>query len=142
MTEQLKRLRQASQREPAELAAAAGITLDEYYDLETYEDELATSAPVGAVARLAAALGVRPSSLLGVGSASQSASFDELVTRVRHHVAASGGDVQAFETEVGWKVEAALDNPEELLDFTADALRAICSIVGLDWVAVLDTIEP
>ena len=133
----LKRLRENSSLSPEQLAAAAGINLAWYYDLETHDDELTSNVSLDSIARIARALGVKPSALYGAQS-SGIVSLELLASLLREHVDHSGKSLDDFETEIGWSVAAALANPEEFREFNADGLRATCEAVNVVWYDVLD----
>jgi len=133
----LRQLREESHLSPEQLAATAGLNLAWYYDLETHEDELTSNVSLGSIARLARALGVKPSALYG-GQSTATISLDHLASLVREHVARSGKSLEDFETATGWSVADALANPEEFRKFNVDGLRATAEAVNVDWYYVLD----
>ena len=133
----IKQLREKSSLTPEQLAAAAGLNLAWYYAVETHDDELTANVPLDSIARMAKALGVKPSALYG-GQSSGIVTLDHLASLVREHVARSGKSLDDFETEIGWSIAAALTNPEVFREFTADCLRATCEAVNVRWHDVLD----
>jgi len=133
----LRNQREKSGRAAEELAAAAGISVQAYYDLETHDDELNMAVSIAGIGSVARELDVKPSVLYG-GSSSRSTSLNELVSIVRKHIEAEGRPVADFEIEIGWSIEAALSNPEALRGFNADGLKAVCEAVNVNWFEVLD----
>ena len=133
----LKQLRENSSLSAEQLAAAGGINLAWYYDLETDEEELTSNVSLDSVARIAKALGVKSSALYGMQS-SRIVSLETLASLVREHVQRSGKSLSDFETEIGWSVAGALANPEEFRGFNVDGLRATAEAVGVVWPDVLD----
>jgi transcriptional regulator with XRE-family HTH domain len=134
----LKHLRESSSLSPEQLAAAAGLNLEWYYDLETYDDELTSNVSLGSIARVAKALGVRPSALYGGEESKGIVSLEKLALLVRDHVQRSGKSIGEFETKIGWSVSAALADPEKFREFNFDGLRATCEAIDVNWCDVLD----
>ena len=133
----LRKLRQKSQRDPRELASAAGLTLPAYYDLESCDDELRMTVSVAAIADIARVLGVKPSVLLGTVS-TQEVSLEDVSSALRAYVARVNKPLSEIEAEIGWAVGGAMHNPEELRELNADGLIAVCESIGVDWRSALD----
>jgi transcriptional regulator with XRE-family HTH domain len=135
----IKKLREDRGIAPAELAASAGISLAEYYDLELQEDELHMGASIETIARVAHRLGVKPSSFFE-GMASRQISLHELASGIAEHVTQTGRSLGELEENVGWSLAGALETPSRFLDFPAVGLRDVCSPLGVNWLDVLDGI--
>jgi hypothetical protein len=133
----LKQLRQTSGRDPADLAAAGGISLPSYFDLEARESELIHAATIDTIVRIARELGVKPSSLYG-GASDNTVSLNELAQRVLDCVKCSGRSLPEIEEEIGWSIASALANPAEFREMNADCLKAVADIANLQWLEVLD----
>jgi transcriptional regulator with XRE-family HTH domain len=133
----IKRLREVKGLTHRELAKVAGINVESYYDLEQYDDELDRGVSVGGIARIAKELGVRPS-IFYAGTSGGAVSTGELALLIRKRLELSGKALPEFETQVGYEVATALDNPDEFQEFDADSLRAVCAAVGVNWFDVLD----
>jgi DNA-binding XRE family transcriptional regulator len=132
----LRQLRENSGRSHQELARVAGINVESYYDLEARADELDNAISVRSVALLARELGVSPSTLYGLSGGA--VSTRDLVSLIRKHLDQSGEPLAEFETRVGYAVDAALADPDDLGDWNADGLRAVCAAVNVNWFDVLD----
>jgi transcriptional regulator with XRE-family HTH domain len=122
-----------------ELAAAAGLSLAEYHDLEHHEDERHIAASVESIARIAQKLRVKPSAFYE-GTPSGVMALDALAARISEHVADAGIPLGEFEEEVGWDLADALATPAKFGDFPAAGLRDVCSPLGINWLDVLDGI--
>jgi transcriptional regulator with XRE-family HTH domain len=133
----LKQLREDCGRSPEELAKAAGITREWYYDLETQEGELDNAISVRSIALIARELGVSPSTLYG-GTSGGAVSTKGLASLIRQHLDQSGQPLAKFEDEVGWSVGEALADPDKFGDYNADGLRAVAAPVNVNWLDVLD----
>jgi len=136
----LKQLREAKGFTHSELAKVARISVESYYDLEQYDDELDRGVSVGEITRIAKELGVSPSVLFG-GSSTGAISTSDLASLVQQHVKLSGKVLAEFEDQIGYGVDKALADPERFRDFDADGLRAVCGAIGVNWLDVLDHLE-
>lgn len=121
------------------MAALAGFSDMEYFDLEAYEDELETVLTLAQIKRLAAALEV-PAAALFVDEEDphrRRISYSELARLVREHLA-SGVSQDAFEDEIGWNLDRFLESESRALsDYGVDFLQVLCPHLGVDWVAAL-----
>jgi DNA-binding XRE family transcriptional regulator len=133
----LRQLRENSRRSPQELASAAGINVESYYDLEAYDDELDNAISVRCVARIASEFGVKPSILYGGVSGGAILTHD-FASLIRSHLAQSGQSLAEFENQVGYSVGEALADPDQFGDFNADGLRAVSEVMSVNWFDVLD----
>lgn len=135
----LKQLRENQGRDPKEIARIAGIGESEYFDLEDHEDEIDNAQSVLNVARVARALGVKPSKLYG-GASSRAISVEDLASMVNEHLRRTGKPLADFENQIGWSIGGALTDPREFHQFNADGLRAVSDALGISWFDVLDTL--
>jgi transcriptional regulator with XRE-family HTH domain len=133
----LRQLRENRGLTPKELAKAAGITVEWYYDLETHDGELDHNVSVQSVSRIASELGVKPSTLYG-GASGGAVSTHDLASLVRTHLDQSGQSLAEFEDQVGWAIGEALADPDKIGEFCADELRAVSAAVNINWLDVLD----
>lgn len=133
----LKKFRESSPLSPEQLAAVGELDLASYYDRETYDDELTCNISLDSIARLARALGLKPSAIYG-GQSTGVVSLEQLALLLRERFARSGRSLDDFETELGGGVEGALDDPEEFRTFNVDGLVAVCGAVNIVWYDVLD----
>ena len=133
----LRQLRENSGRSPLELARAAGINVESYYDLEMIRGELDNAISVRSVARIARELGVNPSLLYG-GTPGGVVSTNDLASLIRQHLAQSGQSLAEFEEQVGYTIGAGLAHPDKFGEFNADGLRAVTAPLNVNWFDVLD----
>jgi transcriptional regulator with XRE-family HTH domain len=137
--ERIKGLRERVGKSPDEVASLVGLSDMAYFDLESYEDELRTVLSLRQVKRLAAALGVATSALFvdDATPPNRSISHDELVTLVHRHLA-TGVSRETFEEEVGWELDSLFESEVATLsDYCVEFLEALCSRIGVDWMAAL-----
>jgi len=133
----VRELRQEHGLDPKVIAEASGLSIAEYYDLESYHDELHVAASVESIARVARALGVAPSRFYG-GSSENIISVAELASLVSRYLVKSNRSLGELEDEVGWDLAESLKNPSRFLSFNADGLRDVCTAIGVNWLNVLD----
>jgi transcriptional regulator with XRE-family HTH domain len=133
----LRQLRESQGRTHEELARAADITVESYYDLESYDSELDMAIAVIRVARIARGLGVSPSLLYG-GTSKGAVSTHDLASRIGKHLDQSGQSLKQFEDQVGYTIGEALADPEKFGECNADELRAVTAAVKVNWFDVLD----
>ena len=136
----LRQLRENRGRKPEELAKAAGITVEWYYDLEAGDDELDNNISVGSVSRIARELGVKPSALYG-GASGNAISVHGLAFRILKELERSGMTHEKFADQIGYAIAPALNDPTQFCEFNAEGLRAACTAVNINWFDVLDHLE-
>lgn len=117
-------LRQKRRFDPKAIAEASGLSLAEYYDLESHADELHVAASVESIARVAQALGVTPSTFYGSSSESI-VSVGELASLISRHKGESKNSFSEFEEEVGWDLAQSLESPSRFLALNVDGLRDV-----------------
>jgi transcriptional regulator with XRE-family HTH domain len=130
-------IRQSRGLTPEQISSAAGMTLMEYYDLESYEDDLNGVVSLDRLWRVARELGVMPSAFFG-GTSQRQVSVSELASAVRAHLDTTKEPLADFEERVGWELSRALSNPVEFRSFSADGVRDVCAAVHVGWLDVLD----
>jgi len=119
-------------------------SVNAYDDLERYDDEAFTVVSLSQLLALGKIVNVEPRVLLLGEEAAASTStitFGDIAARLADQIAREGRTVDEFGDHIGWNVEPVLKDPETLWSFNVEALHAICSAVGLDWVAALPAIS-
>jgi hypothetical protein len=121
------------------------MTVGSYFDLELHDDDAFTDVSLKHLVELGRVLGVQPRVLLlgpeGEGS-KQAVTFDDVTARLAKKVLESGLTAEQLGDIIGWDIEMLLRDPTSLLDFSVEALYAICKLVDLDWVAALPDAGP
>ena len=137
--ERIRSFRERAGKSANEVASLAGLGDAAYYDLESYDDELRTVLFLGQVKQLAAALDVETAALFGEAATppERRITYDELVTLVHGHLA-TGVSREMIEEDVGWDVDGLLESEAAMLSgYTVEFLEALCSRIGIDWIAAL-----
>lgn len=138
-----ERIRAARERAGLQLEDVAGkleISYAEYWDIEAFEDEIWLSISLETLHRLALTIGVTLREILDEGESpwpARTLSFADFARVVQESVRASGGDVDAWGERAGWDVEPLLRDPDEIWNLSADGLRDIAGVAGVDWRSVL-----
>jgi len=125
------------------MARRLKVTVHSYYNLERYDDEAFTVLSLEQLLALGKAVSVEPRVLLlGVVAlaSTPTVTFKVISARLADRIAREGRTSEEFGDSIGWDVESLLKDPEALWNFDVEALHAICSAAGIDWVAALPTI--
>jgi hypothetical protein len=120
------------------------MTVGSYDHLEQRGDEAFTTASIHQLHALGRVVQRNPAGLLLGPEAEdrrQTVTFRQVVERLAHHLQASGQTAEEFGDAVGWDITSLLETPESLWGHTVEALRDICSSVGIDWVDALPDAE-
>ncbi len=89
------------------------------------------------LSKLSSVLGTRTRFIFEDSEAGQSISPEQLSTKIKAHLAATGMSVGKFEDRVGFVIEPALHDSAEVLKWNVDCLRFVCKEIGVDWLAAL-----
>jgi transcriptional regulator with XRE-family HTH domain len=135
------RLRSARERcgkTPAEMAAAMGMNLPSYYDLEGCDD-LYTSVSLQDIFQMCRLLGISPSYLFTRQETSPDDAIRpaDLVVAIQRYCTEHQISVADFENEVGWELQSFLQDPQVGWEWNIDCIRDISKQLGLDWNQVL-----
>jgi transcriptional regulator with XRE-family HTH domain len=129
------------------VAAALGITLPAYFDLESFDDELFTCLSLEEVSKLAQALGVSTLALV-VGDeradgVAGEMSLTDVVSRIREYIGLHSLTPVAFSDRVGWDIAPALLDPSSAWrSWNLDWLYDVCAELKIEWTAVLRARPP
>lgn len=134
----LKRAREAVGKSPEQVAFSVGVSAATYYDWEWGEGDISSTASLEELAKLSASLGVSATAIFeDPPCQGQRVSPDELGRKIRLHLDRTGTTVAEFEDRVGYEIEPALRNSEEVLKWNVDCLRSVCAELGVDWLSAL-----
>lgn len=129
----LERAREAAGKTPQDLAEFVGST-ENYYDLEAYDGELYRTVGLGEISRLCSALEIKARDLFGERMPTEETiSSEQLLSKVRKHLAQSGLSIAEFEDRIGFEIGPSLSDPSKVMDWNVDFLRWLCRELGLDW---------
>ena len=128
----------------ADVADQLEMSVESYFDLESYDDEAFTVAALRDLVALGRIVNVEPRVLL-LGSEMEdtrrSVTFEEIAEGLRRRLATSGLAAEALSEEVGYDIEPVLTSPDALWDYNVDGLYCVCNTLTLDWVAALPDLE-
>lgn len=128
----LAEAREASGRDPGELASLLGITYEGYRDLEWFDEEIVDTISYGQLLLLAGAIGIDLRSFFAAENVG-SVGFDELAARLR----AARADDPDLEDKIGWELGPELDDPDAFRELPAIALADMGEPFGIDWRCLL-----
>jgi DNA-binding XRE family transcriptional regulator len=121
--------REAAGRDPRELAAALDVSYESYRDIEWYDDEITSSPSFRTVVTLAELLDLDLRRMFGADDTVTT--FADLAAAVRTRVADT--PLEQVESDVGWELADALDDPAAFAEFSLDGLAEVAAPFGLDW---------
>ncbi|HWE97529.1 MAG TPA: helix-turn-helix transcriptional regulator [Tepidisphaeraceae bacterium] len=142
--DRIRHLRERSGRSHADVAAAVGVQLPWYYDVESHDEETTCGLTLLQLHRLSHSLGITLRQLLATSDdfmavQPQRLTLDDLAHRLRERVDALG--IGAVEDAVGWRLEHFLNDPSIAWEEPVDFLRFSCHFVGVEWMEVVP-LEP
>jgi len=136
--DRLRAFRESRKLEPADLAAAMGLSESSYYDLEACPEDLFTSVSLKQLQRLSIQLGVPPRALFAdIEARISTVAVEDVVQAIRRHLEANAIDIGTLEDRVGFTLHDCLTNSTTVLEWNVDCLRFVCDEIGLDWRAAL-----
>jgi hypothetical protein len=121
--------REASGKEPAELAAALRMSYESYRDIESYDDEITSVLSFGDVVALGRLVRLDLRRLFGADD--KVVTFGELAEAIRARLGETS--LEQLEDEVGWELAGAVSDPATFSDFTLDGLADVSAPCGIDW---------
>jgi hypothetical protein len=121
-----------------EAAKRMGVSSPCIWDIESFEDELASCYSPYEVRHFCEVLGVRPSALFEVTTTEPAVSAKELVDRIHAECRNRSVTLEQFEDAVGWELAGSMERPERLLEgMSLDGLQWLCRELGIDWHRVI-----
>ena len=140
-SDKIRQLRLSTGKSEGEMAEIMNISVESYFDLEAYDDEVLECISVYELRKMSGAFGVTPVELLmGVPRAEANLnhiSYVELVERIKKYIDSQGVTVTEFEDSVGWYIESLFDNPQEIEGRCVQFLIDACNELQLDWLEVI-----
>jgi hypothetical protein len=137
--QRLKLARIDSGKHPDQLCRYTGDSKSWYYDVENHDGDLCGSLDLQAIKGLCAEIGTSVRNLFGSESRVPVITAEEIVQKVREHLATKQMSQESFEDEVGYHLTAALNDPQSIWkDWNVDCLRSVCQAVRLNWVDLFE----
>ncbi|MDB6034544.1 MAG: hypothetical protein JWM16_4882 [Verrucomicrobiales bacterium] len=138
--DRLKHIREARNLSPEFIASQLGISLQEYLEWEAFEGELNYVTDLGELMKLSGVLKIATLKLFDdevpAGSFIPLSMLTQLISQYLQN---TGTNLSQFEQQVGWSVEASLNDPTRVLEWNIDCLRSVCLQINLDWRLVVNT---
>lgn len=123
----------------AEMAQRLGLNIAWYADLETRDDELASTLTMFKAMELASIFGVTLHELLDEPPvADERIPIMELPDRILVHAKREGLSVEQLEKQVGWELHEFLGSPVQLAaEFPILFFQALAAALGINWLALV-----
>jgi transcriptional regulator with XRE-family HTH domain len=140
VSERFTRAREALGLSQADVAERWHQPLSMYWDLEFHDSEAFDVISIQDVVTLASILHVSVSYLLfgeEPSSPPVAVSYFEIVRRLHEKIDGDNLSVDQMGDIVNLELREYLQEPERLADLPIAALRIICQVVGVDWLATL-----
>jgi hypothetical protein len=127
--ETIRAAREASGKDPGELAAALDMSYESYRDIEWFDDEITSVVSFRDAVSLAGLLELDLRRMFGADDTV--VTFEDLAAAVRMRLEETPLD--QLEDELGWELAEALADPEAFAEFSLDGLADVAGPLGLDW---------
>jgi transcriptional regulator with XRE-family HTH domain len=121
------------------VAAALGLNDAWYADLESKDDELASTLTLFQATHLASLLKVRLRDLVaGVIPVEERVSLVDVPPLIEKHIAVQGLSIEEFENEVGWELQEFMQSPVRVAaELPLMFLMDLSEAVGIDWLSLV-----
>lgn len=121
-----------------DVAHESGISSSCIWDIESFENELASCYSPKEAQLFSCVLRMRPVELFADDVSGPAISADQLVALIHSECRTRGVTLEQFEDIVGWRLSACIDPPGRLLkDMSIDGLQWLCRELRIDWRNVL-----
>jgi hypothetical protein len=121
--------REATGKDPGELAAALDMSYESYVDIESYDDEITSVVSFRDVVTLADLVELDLRRLFGADDTV--VTFAELGAAVCSRLGET--PLEQLENEVGWELADVVSDPAAFAEFSLDGLADVAAPFGLDW---------
>jgi transcriptional regulator with XRE-family HTH domain len=121
-----------------QIAEDLGLNDAWYRDLESYDDELASTLTLPQALQLASLLGVRLHELVAEATPSIQIGLLDLPPMVAAHTAREGISIEDLEERVGWELQAFLQSPlKAAAELPIKFLQDISGALGINWLSLV-----
>jgi transcriptional regulator with XRE-family HTH domain len=144
--ERLKLARQAAGLSEQEVAQRAGLTVNNYYDLEVYDDELPYVLSLSELCAVAAVVGLTPRQLfdecdLALQDPDKKMTFQQLHVLLTQAISSSKQALIDFEDKAGWEMAPFVASADAASDWNIDQLKDVCTALNVHWCRLLPDIS-
>jgi transcriptional regulator with XRE-family HTH domain len=120
------------------VAAELGLNDAWYADLESRDDELASTLSLFQAMHLASLLGVSLHELIGEPLPDKRISLLDFSSRLLAHIRTQGKSLEEFESEVGWELQEFLQSPfKSVAELPIAMLRDLSKPLGMSWLSLV-----
>jgi len=128
--DRIRKHRQAKGLTEAELARESGISLSNFHDLESYDDEWRTAISINELERLAVALDVSILDLVTDNNTKdvEPSDYENLALHITSWMQ-SGGTKE----DLSWEIDGILQDPNRTGEMPIDFLIDMGNEIGFDW---------
>jgi transcriptional regulator with XRE-family HTH domain len=140
--ERLRKARIAAKKSEQEVAAAAGLSLETYYDLESNSQDPCISISLDELLKVAKSLELHPIDIVGdmvphEVEVTCRIDFQEFREIIQDFLNRRKLTVAELEEIAGWELSDFMNDPETAWSWNSDALRFVAGACGIHWLAVL-----
>ena len=132
-------LRVRAGKSAQEIAAGLGLNESWYRDLESYDDELASTLTMFQAQQLAWLLGVRLADLVEeTAPTGGEIALLDLPSMVEAHLARESMSIADFEERIGWELQAFLESPVRVAaEVPVMFVQDLSAALGINWQSLL-----
>jgi len=127
--ETIRAAREATGKDPGELAAALDMSYESYRDIEWHDDEITSVVSYREAVTLAGLLELDLRHMFGADATV--VTFTDLAAALRVRLRET--PLEQLENELGWELAGVLADPTTFAEFPLDGLADIAAPLGLDW---------
>jgi hypothetical protein len=125
----IRAAREATGKDPGELAAALDMSYESYRDIEWHDDEITSVVSYRDAVTLADLVALDLRRMFGADDTV--VTFADLAAALRVRLGET--PLEQLEDELGWELAGALADPTTFAEFSLDGLADVAAPLGLDW---------
>jgi transcriptional regulator with XRE-family HTH domain len=134
----IRSLREQFGKSEAEIARVTGLSIHEYGDIESYDDELESTYSLQQVRALAECFGLSIPELVIGSSCSNAISLQQLPGLLETVMNRTGLNLEALEGEVGWELREFMQSPAHVIEQRPVMfLKDLAAVIGVEYARIL-----
>jgi transcriptional regulator with XRE-family HTH domain len=138
IADRIRALRGKSGRTESELADALGVTVEGYWNLEQYDDELQTTISIAQAVTLARLLGTGLLEIIGESAVSSQIQISAIRAGMVAELGRSPGAREQLEDLIDWDLGPFLEGADQWMTvYTLDFIKSLSTAIGLNYGEVL-----